>query len=224
MKKAPLFLLVMFMLMFSCVCYAASSSFLEGDWYDKAGNLVLSIHDGYLNDCQIISFISGAGSTRMGACTLTVEEGHGSRDISLGVRVLGDPHDRLIFDNTALHKADCTHYESVSGVYLGSTAKDVVQALGQPESVSDYSNDIRYSYNSGSLLIDIKYGEVESIWLNSDSTLHFDRSGLNCNSSGEDFRRAYGIRDAIGHREIGKTGEYLHFKGMDGVALSSWPV
>ena len=47
-----------------CLCLAlflalpgacsAKRSF-DGDWYDSDGSLVLSIHDGYLNGCQILS-------------------------------------------------------------------------------------------------------------------------------------------------------------------------
>lgn len=42
----------------------------------------MSIHDGYLNDCQIVNFKGGAGSAALGACILTIMEGQGYRSIN----------------------------------------------------------------------------------------------------------------------------------------------
>jgi hypothetical protein len=224
MKRFVLLLVVLCTFLCSCVGYAAKGSFLDGDWYDRAGNRVLSIHNGYLNDCQIVNFKGGAGSAALGGGTVTIVEGQGYRNINLGTRVLGDPHDYLIFNESVLHKANYAHYESVQGVYLGASKQDVVRAFGNPDRIDGNKYFSNYYYDRNGMDLRIEHGEVLSIALYGNSNLRFDRSGLNYNSSEAAYCRAYGLRVAGGIQEIGHTGEYLIFQeNRHRIVLSSWP-
>jgi len=71
---------------------------LYGEWYDQNGNLGLTIEDGYINGCQVITGFDfvGGGS---GEGTIRILESNGYRDIHMQWYGNGK-HQTLVIDNT----------------------------------------------------------------------------------------------------------------------------
>lgn len=55
---------------------------LSGDWYDANGNLVYSIHHGYVNGAKIIDCYDYVGEN-LGGAIITILEANGPRSIGL---------------------------------------------------------------------------------------------------------------------------------------------
>lgn len=56
---------------------------LTGNWRDRAGNVVVSINNGYLNGCRILDCYNAAGGGGFGGVTLRIEESAGIRDLQI---------------------------------------------------------------------------------------------------------------------------------------------
>lgn len=199
---------------------------LSGDWYNN-GKLVLSIHDNYLNDCQIVKVMNIAGGGGLAGGQLRIIEDSGYRDLKLSWRIFKDRHDHITFNNQVLHKADNGYYESVGGVYLDMPYRDVLSTLGSPDNTENlrYGGLKLYYYNKGLTLV-IRYDEVNNITLLKGGTAHFDSSGFNCNDSLSDYFNQYGLKGTVvkGIRQIDSTGEYFFFPDYpEKISLSTYP-
>ena len=95
-KKAKIFLSILF-LVFSFVgpsFYTAPQVYakrmddrftyqalqrMEGDWYNSKGAVVLSIHDGYINGCEVLGGYDFAGGASKATGKFLIAEANGSR-------------------------------------------------------------------------------------------------------------------------------------------------
>lgn len=68
--------------------------YMEGDWYDNAGNLCASIENGYLNGC-LIQPLSIAGGAANYVLTIQLNEANGYRHIPLNFSYLREGKDQL---------------------------------------------------------------------------------------------------------------------------------
>ena len=108
---------------------------LAGDWCDEKGNVVLRIHDGYLNDCRIVD-LNVADSIKNGGAKVSIEEATGVRQIFFYTNVNGEISDHLgLEDGTPLYRNFPYWHVTIGGVHLGSTPEDIVQAFGKPDAV-----------------------------------------------------------------------------------------
>lgn len=96
MKKVKIFLSILF-LVFSFVgasFYTASPVYakrmddthtynalarMEGDWHNSKGTVVLSIHDGYINGCEVLGGYDFAGGYSKATGKFLIAEANGSR-------------------------------------------------------------------------------------------------------------------------------------------------
>lgn len=56
---------------------------MEGDWYNSNGELVLSIHDGYINSCQVLGGYDFAGGTSHARGNFLIAEADGNRYLAI---------------------------------------------------------------------------------------------------------------------------------------------
>ena len=56
---------------------------MAGDWYDTAGNRILWIQDGFINDCRVLAAYDFAGSSSNGAGRFEILESTGTRNLYL---------------------------------------------------------------------------------------------------------------------------------------------
>jgi hypothetical protein len=73
------------------------NNWLYGDWYDQNGNLVLTIGNGYINGCQVITGFDFIGGIP-GEGTIRILESTGYRDIHMQWSGNGK-HRTLVIDN-----------------------------------------------------------------------------------------------------------------------------
>lgn len=118
------------------------------------------------------------------------------------------------------------------------TPDQVEQKLGKPARVLDNNNPVDAGGNKfvngwyfpdKGLIVSFGGGSVDSIVLLKDSKLHFEKSGLGCANSPEEFGKAYSMKKmpkwpsgiyAHAPNPIG-NGEYLFFgKDMEYIMLS----
>ena len=56
---------------------------MEGDWYNSNGTLVLSIHDGYINNCQVLGGYDFAGGASCAKGDFLIAEADGNRYLTI---------------------------------------------------------------------------------------------------------------------------------------------
>lgn len=56
---------------------------MEGDWYNSDGTLVLSIHDGYINNCQVLGGYDFAGGSSRAKGVFLIAEADGNRYLTI---------------------------------------------------------------------------------------------------------------------------------------------
>ena len=182
-----------------------------GDWYDMDGNLILTINDGYINGEKIIS-VGYTGDT-VAFYKFRIKDGNGYSDIELqtfGSSGVNDEHSMLILNDMKPLRMtqNPKYFESIGGIYLGMSKKQVMSIYGEPLSVENQPTRKTSTWTYTGFEIFFQYDVVTSITIYGSSDRRFDLSGLSANSSITDFERKYetkaGRRGAlnIGHGEI----------------------
>ena len=112
---------------------------VQGNWYDHKGNLVLSIHNGYINGCKVINEYNAVGGDP-GSCTFRIVENAGYRDINLSWHGY-DIHRMVTMDNdkTLYSTSKPQYFESIGGIYLGMNKDDLLYLYGKPSKIKTYN-------------------------------------------------------------------------------------
>ena len=168
--------------------------FIIGDWYDKNGNLVLSIYDNKINGIGVVNVEYVNGSLHNDT-TWKIKLLANKRyfDIILRTLSIGGRNVIVINNKTVLHRSEYIKYfESIGGVYIGMSEKDLLKLYGEPtrkEYVNDFLKDYWYDDDKWKIRL---FGEfVGSITIFKDGTRKFDRTGFDCNTSIENYLNAY---------------------------------
>ena len=110
--KVILALALLFMLVFSTAQAAqmdqgtvyAVLNRMEGNWYNHNGSLVLSIYDGYINDCKVVAGYDFAGGKSDASGVFTILESAGYRNLRIEWHIHNDGQDKMFFSGQALHR------------------------------------------------------------------------------------------------------------------------
>ncbi len=212
---------------------------VAGDWYDHDGNMVISIHDGYLNGCSVAAGFDWAGSRASGCAIFRILEGTGLRDlrISWWRGGGGAGHFVQIDKGEHLHITPNEYFfESVAGIHLGMTTDEVEAKYGKAQRIAEGQdffdgkpNRIRCYYPNMGVVLWLDGKSIVRISLLKDSPLHFERSGLNCWNAPEEYAKAYsmdripslpkkkddGRAYGIGHGEFLYFGPDMSYVGLD---------
>ena len=203
-----------------------------GKWYDASGQVVLDIQEDTVNGCPVEEVAGLAGGSSDFSCRGKIREAAGLRDLPLVCESLqkdswhahvflgGDPH-RGEKGRLLSRTPEPLHYESVGGIGLDTPTGAVEAAYGIPdrlERVQDRNGHVvaeKWKYTRLGLELFLENQTVRRIRIYREGDRKFDRSGLGCASSLEDYAASYGFRNvpkagqfaayAIGH------GEYLWF-------------
>lgn len=215
-----------------------SLGYMEGDWYDRKGNLVLRIHDGYINDCEAVKMYNAAGGSRFASAHFVIKEGSGLRDITLSWDMINGTKNRIGFNNyvTLFRTSNPPHYESVDGVYLGMTRQEVVDLWGKPDHIGDLAPMIRGKRSGwyyGKKMIALQFTQsncLSNIIMLNGSREKLAQSGLNCRNTPQQFAKFYNfsrIPDVSNPQHYSKgafaigEGEFLFFApNMNHITLS----
>lgn len=207
---------------------------MQGDWYDDNGVKILSINGKFINACEVLAAYDFAGSNSLGTGIFRIQESTGVREIKLDWNLNGTPISSIsINDMQTLHKVRNYYYESVAGIHLGMSVEKVLQTLGNPTQIATAANPIYVSgdkiqngwyYQDKEILVNFAGRSVNGINLFQHSNLRLERSGLNCSSSMQAFKKAYNMDEIHEHYEgpqyIGH-GEYIIFgKNMKYIGLT----
>ena len=194
---------------------------IQGMWYDERGNVVLDIHNNTLNDCDIVGIYDVAGGRSDFSCIIRIVELEGYRDIPVIFKGLTKEnyHTHLLLngDNKKgqllIRYPKAKYYESVGGIGLDMTAKEVIAKYGMPD--SDSTARI-WKYRNLGMMLGIEYNRVSIIAIMKNGNRHFDRTGFNCKNKISEFKDTYGLNqmpEAGKHKayNIG-YGEYIWFE------------
>lgn len=213
---------------------------IQGDWYDEYGNKLVTVQDNNINGCEIVSVYDIVGGGGLAHGTFRLRENEQEWDVKLSWNIRKSSGDSLsINGNLMLHKAKDYYYESIDGIHLGMSPEAVKQKLGEPTQILDKDNPVQigdgkyysgWCYKDKGLIISFTNGGADRITLPNGSKLRFDKSGLNCSNSPEEFAKAYSMHSVPQWQQpddfytspcgIG-NGEYLYFgKNMRNVTLT----
>ncbi len=221
MRKIILTMCVAVLMIFTATCQAIDyqnipisqafgrNGIAAGDWYDTSGNLILTFDDGYINGKKIIS--AGYMGDTVAFYKFRVKDGDAYNDIEvLNFGSEAPAHNMLVLnDQKVLRQTQNPQYfESIGGIYLGMSKKQVMSIYGEPLSVESRHgrNDATWTYTGFEVFF--TYDVVTSITIYGSSDRRFDLSGLSANSSQADFERKYETKFSrrgnlnIGHGEV----------------------
>ena len=167
-----------------------ASNKIVGDWYDTSGNKVLTISNGYINDCPIVDGADFVGGYP-GAGVFIIQEAQGRKAIHLQWMGYGEHKTLLINKKVPLSTIpQRQHYESVNGVYLGMTKQEVIDLLGMPSEPIDSRGRETLKFNNLGISVELDHGIVTVINLIGDNA-HLEKSGLIKSSSLIDYYNFY---------------------------------
>jgi len=196
---------------------------LQGQWYDLNGNVVLNFAGNYLNDCQITGLYGGAGGGGDIGFTVRIIENGQYRDLQLSCTNLSENpdayHQYIVFNKNTLRRTpEAQFYESVGGLGLGMSQKDVVVRYGQPNRAYSGSNDRRltWEYTDLGMTITWDYGIISRIVIYKYGNRRFDRTGFNCLNTVYDYAQEYGMKRVPSPGRFGAFGigynEFMWFE------------
>lgn len=195
---------------------------LAGNWRNRAGNVVVSIDNGYLNGCRILDCYAPAGGGGFGSVMLRIEESAGIRDLQIVFMIFNYKSDYIELvnggNNQRLYKYMDYYKESIAGVHLGSTRDEVEKLWGRGEKGNyPYLDEdgflhrekgvILYYYHDSADNVDI----VERIILLKSSPLSFYITGINAKNIPRDLAGKW-VRPVAGYAEYfwyGENREYV---------------
>lgn len=202
--------------------------YLQGDWYDRNGKLVARIKDNSINGDKIKKGLKPEFHGCFGSGIFLVIKDTGIQRIAFSYHIEKNEKDCLVLNNSVvLHRVPKPdYYESIAGIHLNMTPKEVKAVLGEPTAKGDLSAYFPkwtgWYYADQGIIIDFNVDAVDRIYLLEGSKAHFDRSGLTYNSSSKAFEKAYrhfGSKrypfdrtkvDLVGRRL--EKGEVLYFR------------
>ena len=76
---------------------------MDGDWYNGNGDLVLSIHDGYINSCQVLGGYDFAGGSSRAYGKFLIAESDGTRYLFLNWDLWSNPN-TIQFNGETLYR------------------------------------------------------------------------------------------------------------------------
>ena len=171
-----------------------------GNWYDANGNLALKIgKDNTINGHKVVKAFEAGRETTVFfiSAHIPVFQAEGLRPIPLE-HYGKDYHEMLIVNGgqMILRKTKKQQYfESIGGVYLGMSTDDLTALYGSPSSVDNskaMQGKIIWKYKNEGFDVQVIGGNtISSITIYSYGDRRFDRSGLSCNNSLEEFDAHY---------------------------------
>ena len=204
---------------------------LQGTWYDIDGNAILNFSGTTINDCPVVGVYKFAGGGSNFGCILRIVESGGYRDLRIGYEGVGGTsnyHAHLILvdnvdstkDRSLLRTPTPRYYETVGGIGLDMTTKEVISKYGNPDiniPRRQYPKEELWRYSSIGLELVIRRGRVAHIRVLNGGDRRFDRTGFNCDNTPYEFQKVYGFKmtpKAGGDGAFGiGYGEYLWFNG-----------
>ena len=196
-----------------------------GTWYNANGNPTLTIGSDYsINGCKIFEMDIISAGEGLTTYKVKILENTGYRDIALsywnsftaGQHSEKSYHDTIVIDNKNSYRRTKTpqYFESVGGIYLGMSTKDVMKSYGKPTSIDKGRNEWeqiniwRYGNNFS---LSVHGDTVNGITIYKNGDRKFDKSGLSANSSLTNYKNFYQTQETsngrvtllyIGHGEV----------------------
>ena len=166
---------------------------LQGNWYDSAGNLVLSINGHYINGCKVVAYL-GCGEAK----GYRIQEADGYRDIGLTSEDMNEM-DFLIFNEkqTLRHSKEPQYTESIAGLYLGMSQKDLETLYGSPMRKEKRNVGLTDTFPQETWYYDDAFkvrflGDmISSITFYHPELLSYDKSGFPCTTSMAKLKEIY---------------------------------
>lgn len=193
-------------------------NYMQGTWYGVENPYdTVTFNGGLFNGKQIVGFENLAGGGGDFGCTMVVQQDGEERNIALNAQNLGsvnNPYHQYLRINNILYTRSQTplYGESVGGIFLGMPVAQVVELYGQPDLTEKQRSRVIYAYTKLGMMLDIRDKIVQQIRIFSLGDRKLDTTLLDCNSSLDEFKEAYGLSEVNmrGANSIGK-GEYLWF-------------
>lgn len=199
-------------------CMMRRMNYMQGTWYGVENpSDTVTFNGGLFNGKQIVGFENLAGGGGDFGCMMIVQQDGEERNIPLTAQNLGPadmPYHQYLRINDILYTRSQgpLYGESVGGIYLGMPVGKVVELYGQPDLTEQQRGRILYAYAKLGMMLDIRDGIVQQIRIYKLGDRKLDNTLLDCNSSLDEFKEAYGLSEIKmgAANSIGKE-EYLWF-------------
>ncbi len=88
---------------------ASRLAFLQGNWLNSSGGIILNIHGQTINGCIITKYEDLVDRTSMGTTVFWIIEESGERMMQLDWRIMGEESDYLFLDGRAVLRRDSSY-------------------------------------------------------------------------------------------------------------------
>lgn len=192
MNKLIKFCLTAVLVLLSSVCSAdyEATTFPQGilgQWENMAGEK-LNVTEQGVEQYKLVGIEKTVGGSESGGMLLDMDIEGTVKKCTMGYK-LRPNFAILAVNGQPYYRFSKAHYESISGIYLGMTAKELEALMGKPDLVDGNPGYNRWLYQSKGLEINFYYDLVTEIGVTKKSGLKFDLSGL----GGDAPIEAYGI-------------------------------
>lgn len=189
---------------------------MQGNWYDLNRTVVLQVDGDSINQCPVEDIILGA----QGHVIFRIKEDTGLRDIHIFEGDAGYHNHKILNYKTWIRNTvEPVYTESVGGICIGMSSKDLVERYGEPDYKERLDNSYWgmerefWLYSSIGFSVKIEGDMVHSITIYKGKNRYFDQSGLNCENPISDFEMKYGHKMDILNFGHNKKGYQIRIDG-----------
>lgn len=192
MNKLKTFCLTAVLALLTSVCSAEyeSTTFpkeLLGAWENMAGEK-LNVGEQTVEHYKLVGIEKCVGGSESGGMLLDMDIDGVIKKCTMGYKLR--PNYAVLAVNGQPYYRFCkAHFESVNGIYLGMTARELEALMGKPDLIDGNPGYNRWLYKNKDLEINFFYELVTEIGFTKKSSFKLDRSGL----GGDAALEAYGI-------------------------------
>jgi hypothetical protein len=187
-----------------------------GTWYDSEGKAAFFITADTINGAPIQGIYNYTGGATKFDCIVRLGTATGYQDHY--IEHTSDGFEYIVVDEAVMYTREQTIHpvESVGGIYIGMGKNAVQNAYGIPTKQTRSGSYEQWHYGNEKFKVTFQGDRVTKITMYNGGNRSFDHSGLNCQSSLQEYYTMYHLKGILNRNGEGNDyaiggGIYLNF-------------
>lgn len=175
----------------ACAAYEATTFpvSLQGTWENMAGEK-LNVTETAVDQYKLVGIEQSIGGSENGAMLIDMNIDGAVKKSTIGYKLRPD-YAVLAVNHQPYYKFSKAHYESIDGIYLGMTARELESIYGQPDLIDGNPGYNCWHYNKKGIAVNFYYELISDISMSKKSGLKLERSGLGGKAPWDAYSTAY---------------------------------
>lgn len=162
---------------------------LLGPWENMAGEK-LNVSEQAVDQYKLVGIEQSVGGSDSGGMLLDMNIDGAVKKCTMGYKLRPD-YGVLTVNGQPYYRFSKAHYESINGLYLGMTARELEGMMGQPDFIDGNPGYNCWHYKNKGIEVNFFYELVTEIGITKKSGLKLERSGLGGNAPLDAYGAAY---------------------------------